>query len=119
LIDSAQKRTRLSQLFCACFVPVATVATVISKSDEHNLHLRARNIETALMKGLGPVIARFPMQELAIRRHYASDPDFREACEDYAIANCSLERWQADEAKSAHFKAMIEELEREITACLE
>lgn len=71
------------------------------------------------MKGLDTVVKRFPMQELAIRRHYASDRDFREACEDYVTANRSLERWQANEAKSAHFKAMIEELEREITAYLE
>jgi hypothetical protein len=71
------------------------------------------------MKGLGPVTKRFPMQKLAIWRHYAADPDFREACEDYVTANRSLERWQADEAKAAEFKALIEAIEREITAYLE
>ncbi len=71
------------------------------------------------MKGLGPVTKRFPMQKLAIWRHYAADPDFREACEDYVIANRSLERWHADEAKAADFKEVIEQLEQEITDYLE
>jgi len=71
------------------------------------------------MKELKTVIKRFPMQELAIWRHYTSDPDFRQACEDYVIANRSLERWQADRVKAAEFKALIEELEREILAYIE
>ena len=66
------------------------------------------------MKGLDAVIKRFPMQELAIRRNYATDTDFREACEDYIIANRSLERCRQDETKAAEFKAMIEEIEQEI-----
>jgi hypothetical protein len=80
-----------------------------------------RNVlpEATLVKELGPVIKRFPMQELAIRRHYASDPDFREACEDYVTANRSLERWQADDAKAAEFRATIEEIELEIIEYLE
>jgi hypothetical protein len=89
-----------------------TVATVISMSAA--VIFMQRITEAALMKELGPVIKRFPMQELAIRRHYASDPDFREACEDYVTANRSLERWQADDAKAAEFRATIEEIEREI-----
>ncbi len=71
------------------------------------------------MKGLVTVIERFPMQELAIRRQYASDPDFREACEDYVTASRSLNRWQADEAKAAEFQTIIEEIEQEITEYLE
>ena len=68
------------------------------------------------MRELDTVIKRFPMQELAIRRQYASDPDFREACEDYAVASRSLERCLGDETKAAEFKAMIEEIELEIMA---
>ena len=78
--------------------------------------LQAVNRQAAAMKELATIIKRFPMQELAIRRFYASDPDFREACEDYVTANRTLERCQEDEAKAAEFRAMIKEIEREITA---
>jgi hypothetical protein len=71
------------------------------------------------MKELVAVIRQFPMQELAIRRLYASDPEFRDICEDYVTANCALERWQADMVKAAEFREMSEEIEREILKYIE
>ena len=67
------------------------------------------------MKELDSVIARFPMQELAIRRLCARDPSFREICEDHATATCAIQRWSADEKRAAEYRDLIAEIEQEIT----
>ncbi len=66
------------------------------------------------MKGLASVTKRFPMHELAIRRLYASDPDFRETCEGHATACCALERWKAHRERADEYRALIDEIEEEI-----
>jgi glycogen debranching enzyme len=60
------------------------------------------------------VIRRFPAYELAVRRLYASDPEFRDACEHYALAVHAFERWVEDETKAEEYRRMIRELEDEI-----
>jgi hypothetical protein len=54
------------------------------------------------------------MQELAIRRLYASDPDFREICEDHAIATCAQERWYTDKSRHEEYRHIVQELEGHI-----
>jgi len=71
------------------------------------------------MKELASVIKQLPMQELAIRRIFASDPDFREICEAHLTATCALERWKLDISRAEEYREMIEELEQEIEDYLE
>lgn len=66
------------------------------------------------MSDLSTVIRHFPVHELAIRRLYTRMPEFRTLCEDYATAQCALERWQADEVKVRDFQLLIEEIRAEI-----
>ena len=73
--------------------------------------------------GTGPVpsidllVSRFPRHELAIRRLYARNPEFREVCDDYAEVRHALEHWQAtDQAlpeRVAEYRRMLKELETE------
>jgi len=65
------------------------------------------------------VIGRFPAHEFAVRRHFASDPEFREVCEHYATATRALERWTADEDKAAEWREIVNELEDEVLEYLE
>jgi len=71
------------------------------------------------MTDLALVVHRFTEYELAVRRCWASDLEFRAVCEDYATATCAVERWKTDEAKAAHYRKIIEELEDEIQEYLE
>ena len=64
-------------------------------------------------------IGRFPAHEFSIRRLYASDPDFRELCENYATAVSALERWSYDAIKSEDYRQIIKELEEEILDIVE
>ena len=54
------------------------------------------------------------MQELAVRRFFACDPDFREICEAYLTATCALERWKLDISRAEEYRGLIEELKWEI-----
>jgi hypothetical protein len=71
------------------------------------------------MKCVSSVVRRFTTQELAVRRLYASDPEFKSLCEDYSIATDALERWKADEGKAEDYRQLIRELEDEINEYLE
>lgn len=66
------------------------------------------------MSDLKLVISRFPKHELAIRRLFQADLEFREACEDYASVDRAQERWRDDRRKSEHYRTLIRELEEEI-----
>jgi len=57
------------------------------------------------------VIRRFPAHELAVRRQYASDLEFRDACEHYALAVRALETWEADDAMAEEYRQIVKELE--------
>ena len=71
------------------------------------------------MKELDSIIRLFPMQELAIRRFFASDSDFREICEAQLTATCALERWKSDISRAEEYREMIGELKQEIEDYLE
>ncbi|TYC48323.1 hypothetical protein FMN50_27490 [Rhodobacterales bacterium] len=64
------------------------------------------------------IMDRFNADELAVRRLLTRVPAFAALCEDYATACCALARWSEDENKAADYKAIIEELEREISGFL-
>jgi hypothetical protein len=64
------------------------------------------------------IMRRFNVDELALRRLCSAHPAFLSMCEDYATACCALARWGNDEAKAADYRAVIEELEREISSFL-
>ncbi|MEE4010790.1 hypothetical protein V1T76_01945 [Roseibium sp. FZY0029] len=64
------------------------------------------------------IMHRFKVDELALRRLCSTHPAFLSLCEDYATACCALERWENDEAKAEDYRAVIEELEREISSFL-
>lgn len=70
------------------------------------------------VKGVASIVGRFGAQELAIRRAYAADPEFREMCDEFAEAACALEHWRDDEVKAVDYRQIIHELEEEITAYL-
>jgi hypothetical protein len=71
------------------------------------------------MKCLATVVRCFGAHEFAVRRLYATDPDFQEICEDYAIAIGSLNRWKDDQEKSVDYQDIVTEIEAEILAYLE
>jgi hypothetical protein len=67
---------------------------------------------------IDPLISRFPNRELAIRKHYVRDPEFRAVCGDYCDVQHALEYWQAaDQAvpgRIAEYRQMLRELEAEV-----
>jgi hypothetical protein len=65
------------------------------------------------------VIRRFPAHELTVRRLYNSDPEFRDACEHYALAIHALERWAQDQTKAKQYRGLIKEMENELREFLE
>jgi len=71
------------------------------------------------MEDVALVIRRFSAHEFAVRWLYASDPEFREACEHYATASCALRRLAADEGKAGEYQQLVKELEDEILAFLD
>lgn len=69
------------------------------------------------MPSIDRLVSRFPRHELAIRRLYVRDSEFRAVCDDYGEVQRALEHWQAaDEAapgRVAEYRRMLEELESE------
>jgi hypothetical protein len=68
------------------------------------------------------LVGRFPRHELAIRRLYLRDPEFRAVCDDYREVRRALEHWQAPEqvvpGRLAEYRHVLEELEAEALAFL-
>jgi outer membrane protein assembly factor BamD (BamD/ComL family) len=68
------------------------------------------------------LVSRFPRHELAIRRLYVRDPEFRAVCDDYGEVHRALKHWEAtDQAvpgRIAEYRRMLEELEAEALAFL-
>jgi hypothetical protein len=71
------------------------------------------------MSEVKAIVGRFPMQELALRRFYTTDPEFKAACDDYAAATCALVCWKDDETRVEEYQQIIKELEDEILEYLE
>jgi len=65
------------------------------------------------------VIRRFTAHEFSVRRLYATDPEFRIVCDDYADAVRACSVWGDDEAKAQDYRQIIHELEDEILEFLE
>jgi hypothetical protein len=69
------------------------------------------------------LVSRFPRHELAIRRLYVRDPEFRAVCDDYGEVQRALAHWQANDhavpGRVAEYRRMLEELETEAQAMLE
>ena len=74
--------------------------------------------------GLARAVARFPEAAAALRRLVSSDPEFRGICEEYALAQESLARFEAREDAAVRpeigdYRTVIAELETEIDRFLE
>lgn len=71
------------------------------------------------LAGLARAVARFPEHAAALRRLVLADPEFRGLCEDYALAQESLSRFEArpdadERPEVGDYRGLIAELEREI-----
>ena len=69
--------------------------------------------------GLAHAVARYPEAEARLRRLAVTDPEFREICEEYALAQQSLARFQAlpdaaERPEIGDYRTVIAELEGEI-----
>jgi hypothetical protein len=69
--------------------------------------------------GLARAVERFPEATATLRRLARSDPDFREICEEYALAQQSLTGFEAREDAAERpeigdYRTVIAELEGEI-----
>jgi hypothetical protein len=68
------------------------------------------------------LVSRFPRHELAIRRLYVRDPEFRAVCDDYGEVHRALKHWEAtDQAvpgRAAEYRRMLEELAAEALTLL-
>lgn len=77
---------------------------------------------TGSVPSIDLLVSRFPRHELAIRRLYVRDPEFRAVCDDYGEVQHALEHWQvADQpvpGRVAEYRRMLEELEAETLAFL-
>jgi hypothetical protein len=69
------------------------------------------------------LVGRFPRHELAIRRLYVRDSEFRAVCDDYGEVHRALEHWQATDqvvpGRVAEYRRMLKELEAEAVGMLE
>ena len=69
------------------------------------------------MPSIDLLVKRFPRHELAIRRLYVRDPEFRAVCDDCGEVQHALAHWQAAEqavpGRVAEYRRMLEELEAE------
>ena len=70
------------------------------------------------------LVARFPDKAQEIRRAAVGDHNFRDVCEDLAIALSTLARFEARPdavncLEIPEYKALILELEDEISVCLD
>lgn len=69
--------------------------------------------------GIAQIAARFPEEAGRLQGLAATDPDFRELCEEYGLARESLARFEAmpdavDRPEVPDYRAVIAELESEI-----
>jgi hypothetical protein len=69
--------------------------------------------------GLGRAVERFPAAAAALRWLALTDPAFREICEEYALAQQSLESFEArpdaaERPEISDYRTVIAELEAEI-----
>ena len=69
--------------------------------------------------GLAQAAARFPEAAAALRRLALRDPEFREICEEYALARESLAGFEArpdaaERPEIGDYRVMIVEIENEI-----
>ena len=69
--------------------------------------------------GLAQAVARFPEAAAALRRLALTDPEFREICEEYALAQRSLAGFEArldaaERPEVGEYRTVIAELEGEI-----
>lgn len=70
---------------------------------------------------LAHVLERFPTASILVRRLFLVDRDFRSVCEDYALAQNTLARFQTmpdaqQRPEIADYLSIIDELESEIAA---
>lgn len=70
-------------------------------------------------KGLGQAVERFPEAARALRRLVQTHPEFREICEEYALAQQSLSMYEAssdavERPEIGEYRTVIAELETEI-----
>ena len=73
--------------------------------------------------GLARAVARFPDAEARLRTLALADPAFREVCEEYALAQQSLARFEArpdasERPEVGDYRTVIAELEGEIVRFL-
>jgi hypothetical protein len=69
--------------------------------------------------GLSLAVARFPAEAARLRRLALAQREFRELCEEYALARESLARFEArpdaaERSEVGEYRTVIAELEREI-----
>lgn len=69
--------------------------------------------------GLAQAVARFPQARAALCRLALTDPEFREICEEYALALTSLASFEArpdadDRPEVGDYRTVITEIETEI-----
>lgn len=73
-------------------------------------------------ESLQSVLARFPQDELNIRRRFARDEHFRSICTDYEEACTALRHWrdagEQGRNKSIYYESFVDELETELLAVL-
>ena len=74
--------------------------------------------------GLAGAVARFPEAAATLRRLVSSDPQFRGICEEYALAQQSLARFEgradaAERPEIGDYRRLIAELEAEIGGFLQ
>lgn len=73
--------------------------------------------------GLARAVARFPEAEARLRSLALTDPEFREICEEYALAQQSLARFEArpdaaERPEIGDYRTVIVEIEVEIVRFL-
>jgi outer membrane protein assembly factor BamD (BamD/ComL family) len=68
------------------------------------------------------LVRQLPRHEFAIRRLYASDPEFRAVCCDYCEVRRALEYWQVTDRsmpeRVEEYRRMLDELEAEVLAAV-
>jgi len=70
------------------------------------------------------VIRQFKDRRTSVEKYHGESSDFRSLCEDYAICERALERWQASDAAMAaqrlqEYTELLMELREEILAWLD
>jgi outer membrane protein assembly factor BamD (BamD/ComL family) len=80
------------------------------------------NVGADPVPSLDLLLNRFPSHELAIRRLYRRDPEFRAVCDDYREVQRALQHWQAADRAApervAEYRQMLDELAAEALAFL-